>query len=139
MEDPKEVASEINGAISSEHDVEEVDGNLTAISRNLSPGAWIRMGVVVAVVVCGYGLLTHFGIFAGSIGNSLDDSITRSYAPIYGQGVSVTCPPNQKFYAGANFLCDVAGVDSTGIMPDLKYVNIIVGVHNLYHMQPISG
>ena len=79
------------------------------------------------------------GLFAPSVGTSLDDQLTRQFKDVAGENSSVTCPPSAKFYAGATILCEVETVAWDSLMPNLKYVQIVVDKNNLFRALPVNG
>ena len=100
-----------------------------------------RLIWLLILVVAGVGIFftVKTGVFASSVGTQLDQPLSAQFAPVIGNGVIVTCPPDAKFYAGATIVCNVIGVDAHSFMPHAQFVDVVVGTHGQYHALPVNG
>lgn len=96
---------------------------------------WAVAGLVVVIV--GF-LLLISGVFAPEVGITLNDQLSKQFVDLAGADVSVVCPPNAKFHAGATIVCDVSGVSSSSIEPNLAYIDVVVGKNDQFHALPVT-
>lgn len=96
------------------------------------------VGLILVIALAGF-FGVKSGLIAPTVGNSLDDQLTRQFIPLAGQNSSVSCPPNAKFYAGATIICDVSTVAWNSALPNLKYVQVVVITHDIFHAYPVNG
>ena len=96
---------------------------------------WLLLPLIALII----GGVIKTGAMASPIGTSLDDGLTQQFQSLGGVGMVVICPPSAKFYAGATIVCHVGRVESTALMPNLKFINVVVSTHDQYHAFPVNG